>query len=237
MAFTVLAVGNGNAATNGEKCAAAKMKVAGKYTACRLSIDSKAESEGESPDYTKCDSAQAAGWQKIEDKYGVECLTSGDQASVQNDLTNASNCVSGVLAGNGGSCTVSANPPCAPGGVIAYGTCWLLGAAGDSCNAACGLAGMQFDNATLTNIGDANNLARCLNVLDLLGFQKGGSFQVQGPPNVGCPVSGTTPFHSGTVTAQGQFEDQAANFSPTFRDATTWRGRCPRPTPRRPSTC
>lgn len=207
MAVTVLAIGAGSvqAATNGEKCAAAKMKVAGKYAACRLSADAKAESKSEAADYSKCNSGQASAWQKIEDKYGVECLTSGDQVLAQTDLTDALSCVSGVLDGNGGTCEFTANPPCAPGGVVAYGTCWVIGAAGDSCNAACGLAGMAYDNATVTNIGSPSNIAHCLNVLDLLGYPKSGTFNISGPPDVGCSLNGTTPFLSGTVTAQGQY--------------------------------
>lgn len=206
LSVAVLAVGAGSAhaATNGEKCAAAKMKAAAKYSSCRLSADSKAESSGEPADYTKCDSQQASSWQKAEDKYGVECLTSGDQATIQANLTEASDCVSGVLGGNGASCDFNENPPCAPGGVIAYDTCWVLSALGDNCTSACGLAGLAYDTATETVVGYPGNIARCLNVLDQFGYTVSGSWGVGGPPDTGCAVS-SNPYLSTTVTPTGLY--------------------------------
>jgi hypothetical protein len=205
VAVVAIAAGSAHAATNGEKCAAAKIKVAGKYTACRLSADSKAESLNEAADYTKCDSKQADSWQKIEDKYGAECLTSGDQASIQAELKDATDCVSGVLGGNGASCEFNVNPPCPPGGVVAYGTCWVLSAVGDNCTSACGIAMMTYDPATATKVGNTSNITPCLNVLDLLGVPTVGNFTTGGPPDTGCATSGVYPYLASTVTPTGLF--------------------------------
>jgi len=208
MALSVAAVavgaGSADAATNGEKCAAAKMKAAAKYSSCRLSADSKAESSGDPADYTKCDSKQSASWQKIEDKYGVECPTSGDQATTQAALTEASDCVSGVLGGNGASCDFNENPPCPPGGVVAYGTCWVLSSVGDNCTSACGTAGLAYSTATETIVGFPGNIARCLNVLDLFGYPASYGWGGGGPPDTGCAVSGN-PYLSSSVTPTGLY--------------------------------
>ena len=48
------------AATDQEKCAAAKLAAAGKYTACRTGADKKAALNGTTADYSKCDEKQAA---------------------------------------------------------------------------------------------------------------------------------------------------------------------------------
>src|SRR5437870_5033692 len=78
-----LTAGNAMAITNGDKCAAAKMKAAAKYASCRIAADAKAKGTGDAADYTKCNDSQAASWEKIEGKYLTDCETSGDQASVQ----------------------------------------------------------------------------------------------------------------------------------------------------------
>lgn len=201
----VVGASKADAATNGEKCAAAKMKAAAKYSACRLSVDSKAKSSGEPADYTKCNAKQAASWQKIEEKYGVECLTSGDQASMQTTLAEAADCVSGVLGGNGGSCGFDANPACPPSGVIAYGTCWVLSADGDNCTSACATAGLTYSTATETVVGYPGNISRCLNVADMLGYSASYYWTGGGPPNTGCAIGSGMPYLASSVTSTGLY--------------------------------
>lgn len=202
----VAGAGRAEAATNGDKCAAAKMKAAAKYASCRLAADAKAKSTGDPVDYTKCNDGQSGSWTKIEDKYGVDCLTSGDQASVQGDLTDATQCVSSLLAGQEGSCTFTQNPPCAAGGLIVDGTCYVMGAGGDSCNAACGLAGMAYDDKTVTEVGNPGDISKCLNVVSKFGYPRGGSFGITGPPDTGCALSGGTfVYLTGSSTPTGSY--------------------------------
>lgn len=207
LALVALAAGavSAQAATNGEKCAAAKMKAAAKFASCRLAADAKAESSGEMADYTKCTETQAASWLKIEDKYSTDCLTSGDQASVQGDLTDATGCVSGLLAGAPGSCATTQDPPCPVDGEVVEGVCWLLGAADDTCSGACGAAGMLYDSATASYAGNPSNLGNCLYVAAKLGYPVGGSFGLGGPPDTGCAVQGSAPYLSTSVTANGNY--------------------------------
>ena len=76
------------AATPAEKCEAAKLSAAGKYSACRLGAEKKAVLSGAAPDYSKCDAKYMTAWGKAETKYGVACLTSGDQGPVQTAITD-----------------------------------------------------------------------------------------------------------------------------------------------------
>jgi len=207
--LAVFAVGAGSAAaaTNGEKCAAAKLKGASKYAACRLAADSKAASTGVAAVYTKCDEKQLDAWSKAEAKYGVECLTSGDQVSVRTDLSDASDCVNDLLTGTPGSCSFTPQPPCPVDGVVVDGTCWIMSAPGDSCTAACALAGLAYDTRTDTYLGtNSGTIAHCLNVQTELGYPHLGNFSIQGPPQpIGCSNNGSNFLVGGSVTAQGNF--------------------------------
>lgn len=253
--------GVANAATDSEECAAAKMKAASKYIACRLAADAKAKSTGDAADYTKCDAGQSKTWTKIETRYPTGCPTSGDQAAVQADLAAATSCVADELAGPMGSCDTSAELLCGNGvldagevcdqsalggatcssatsgvqafgtlrcsadcegfdtsacitcpatGTVADGQCWVLGALGDSCTAACALHSMATSSATLDLSGI--NFTTCGWVMAKLGAHPGFN-TFQGPPNVGCWITdlGGSPQISSTVTQQGS--------SPTARRA------------------
>ncbi len=205
-AFVVVAgSGPARAATNGEKCAAAKMKAAAKYASCRLSADAKSTATGDPVDYTKCLTSQSASWGKIEAKYGVECLTSGDETSVETDITDATGCLAGLLSGDEGSCTFVQDPPCAMGGQVVDGVCWVLGAFNDSCNAACGLAGMTYSSLTETIAGYPGNLSSCLGVASHFGVTVGGSFGLGGPPDTGCATTGSALYLATSVTAFGSY--------------------------------
>jgi hypothetical protein len=191
-------------ATDAQKCAGDKMNAAAAYAACRLGADKKAELSGVTADYTKCDEKQAGSWTKIETKYGAECPTTGDQSGVQADVGAMTAC----LAGNVSTTTPAAMQldciPCPAGGVILDGTCWVLGAAGDSCTAACALNGMAYDN-TQTNdfAGPWDGIGHCYYLLDQLGAGNGTTWHAagSGPPDCGCSYDGGR-WVSGNATAQ-----------------------------------
>ena len=84
VAFVTLSAPAVSAMSDADKCAAKKMKVAGKYVFCRLKQDAKAVKKGGAPDYSKCDSKFAAKWANIESKAGGACPTTGDVAEVAN---------------------------------------------------------------------------------------------------------------------------------------------------------
>jgi len=65
------------------KCAAAKLKEAGKYAACRMKVESKAVQRGLAPDYAKCDAKFTAKWEKAEAKAAGDCLTTGDEPTIR----------------------------------------------------------------------------------------------------------------------------------------------------------
>ncbi|HYC55212.1 MAG TPA: DUF1554 domain-containing protein [Candidatus Binatia bacterium] len=105
-AAIMLCAGSAAAATDAQKCAAAKMKTAGKYAACRLGADAKAQSSGLAADYGKCDAVQQLSWTKAEEKYGGACPTSGDQAAVGGDVTELSECLQSALTGMPETCSL-----------------------------------------------------------------------------------------------------------------------------------
>lgn len=112
----MLASNGAQAATDIQKCAAGKIKLAAKYTKCRLLADAKSAKTGEPADYTKCDAAQLAKWAAIEDKYDANCLVRGDQSAVQNDVTGATDClVDGLVDGSGPDCDLAVAQLCGNG--------------------------------------------------------------------------------------------------------------------------
>jgi hypothetical protein len=74
-------------ATAGEKCEAAKLKIAGNYGLCRLKAEAKAVKTGHAADYSKCDASLTKAWSAAESKSGGQCPTAGDQAGQQSELT------------------------------------------------------------------------------------------------------------------------------------------------------
>lgn len=73
------------------KCQAIKLKLSGKYAACRLLEDASATKAGTPSDYSTCDARLQAGWEKVESKIGSDCPTAGDLPEVQDSLVE---CVS-----------------------------------------------------------------------------------------------------------------------------------------------
>jgi hypothetical protein len=68
------------------KCQAAKMKLSGKYAACRLIEDAAATKTGTTPDYSTCDARLATGWQKVESSIGTDCPTLGELEEAKDSL-------------------------------------------------------------------------------------------------------------------------------------------------------
>jgi hypothetical protein len=68
------------------RCVAAKLKVAGKYSFCRLKTDAKVIRTGARADYTVCDSAFALKWARAEANGGGLCPPAADKLNVQNQL-------------------------------------------------------------------------------------------------------------------------------------------------------
>lgn len=207
-ALVVAGIGAAHAApSDAQKCAAAKMLATAKYAKCRLGADKKAETSGDAPDYTKCNEKHLAAWTKAETKYPGQCPTSGDQAMAQSDVTAVTTCLSGNLSTTGSPVGVQVEcVSCPVGSIGVNGVCWLIGNLGDSCNAACGLAGMAYDLQTETWAGPASNtISHCAFLLDELGEDFAWLTSItfgSGPADLGCAVSSQR-IISATATAQG----------------------------------
>lgn len=198
------------AATDQQKCAAAKIAAAAKYAACRAGADKKAELTEATADYTKCDQKQLDAWTKIEGKYGARCLTSGDQAAVKTEISAVTACLVDRLAPAGVTPSIQVEcVPCPAGGVVVDGTCWILGAAGDSCTAVCAQHDMAYDDKTDTYLSTTGGaMGRCLFVMEQFGHPYTSSSDfMRGVPNMGlgCAYSGTRAYLTGTATAQGSY--------------------------------
>jgi hypothetical protein len=74
--------------TPAEKCEAAKLRAAAKYAACRRGAEKTAVLKAVAPEYGKCDLKYTTAWSKADTKYGVACLTPGDQGPVQAAITD-----------------------------------------------------------------------------------------------------------------------------------------------------
>jgi hypothetical protein len=83
----VSAGASGAAVGEAEKCLATKMKIVGKYEACRMKAESLAVLKETPADNSKCESKFSDSWQKAEAKYGLDCVTDGDELPI-NDHAN-----------------------------------------------------------------------------------------------------------------------------------------------------
>jgi hypothetical protein len=84
-AIAIVAFGAGNsfaAIGDAEKCLAAKIKIVGKYEACRFKAEALAVVKETAVDNAKCESKYTDSWAKAELKYGLDCPTTGDAASI-----------------------------------------------------------------------------------------------------------------------------------------------------------
>src|SRR5262245_2055141 len=106
------------AASEAEKCEAAKNKAAGKYAFCRQKAEAKAIKTGDPVDYSKCDTNYSTKWASAEG--GGMCPTTGDQAAMQSCITAHTNRVAAAL-NNTGTCEPPPTFP-ATGQTTAYGT-------------------------------------------------------------------------------------------------------------------
>ena len=82
------------AATNAEKCEAAKEKAAGKYSLCRMVAESRF---AKNPDPVKlaiwmdrCQQRLRKSFQKADSNYGVDCPTAADDGLVDQFVTETS---------------------------------------------------------------------------------------------------------------------------------------------------
>jgi hypothetical protein len=162
------------AASDSDKCQAAKNKIAGKYAFCRQKSVAKGIKKGLPPDFSKCVEKFDDKWGKTELKFGTECPTLGDGADIKQRVENCMLGVASIL-----DC------------VNVAGSCWYFGQDGASCTATCASLGLVVDPATSTFAGASP--ANCNAVLDALG--DGNPAVVASGPclvGLGCHVFGGT---------------------------------------------
>lgn len=143
-ALFVLVPALASAATDAEKCQAAKLKEAAKYSACRLKAEAKAAKTGAAPDFTKCDAKFAPKWTGAETKAGGACPVNGDGLAMQALITGHTDVVAAAIAGTAsldcGNGVVDAGEAC-DGSNLNGATCASEGFAFGvlSCTAGCAL--------------------------------------------------------------------------------------------------
>lgn len=134
--LVVAAASTAPAATDADKCAAAKMKAGAKYGSCRLLADAKANTKGVPVDYTKCDAKLSKAFDKADSKYGADCPTTGDRASVQTDMDEVLGCVATGLSGTADDCDLSGAQLCGNGVVDPGEVCDQGNLGGATCSSA-----------------------------------------------------------------------------------------------------
>lgn len=100
-AIVILFASAASAADPAVVCHSGKLKVTGKYAACRLNAESKGIKTASTPDFTKCESSLSDNWMKAETKAGMGiCVTEMDQADIGQRTTDYADTMAILLAGN-----------------------------------------------------------------------------------------------------------------------------------------
>jgi hypothetical protein len=73
--------------TAADKCVSGKLKAAGKYEACLLAAQAKVVATKGAPNFSKCDQTLTNSFSKIESKANGACPVTGDEASIQAEVT------------------------------------------------------------------------------------------------------------------------------------------------------
>ena len=84
------------------KCESDKLRLAAKYTACRLSAEADAAREFTTPVFDKCENSYLTGWAKAEARArakGAPCWTEGDASVVKGDIDAHTGSLAEALAG------------------------------------------------------------------------------------------------------------------------------------------
>lgn len=84
------------------KCEADKLRLAAKYTACRLQAEADAAREFTAPVFDKCENSYLLGWAKAEERArtkGAPCWTEGDASVVKGDIDAHTGSLAESLAG------------------------------------------------------------------------------------------------------------------------------------------
>jgi Protein of unknown function (DUF1566) len=81
------------------KCEVAKLKLAGRYGACRLRAEAKAVKKARTPEFMQCDDRLVAKWQEAERKAGGACPTEGDESDLQRFISLHTDYVAKAVAG------------------------------------------------------------------------------------------------------------------------------------------
>lgn len=71
------------------KCESDKLRIAAKYTACRLSVEADATRAFTRPTFDKCENSYLIAWDKAEERArakGAPCWTEGDASVVKGDI-------------------------------------------------------------------------------------------------------------------------------------------------------
>ncbi len=180
------------------KCESAKNKIAGKLALCLQKAEAKLvktrgaclgggeechrdddcagtcvkDTEKYDSAIVKCNDKFSEKWVSEETKATEASATCPDEPLDPNSLaeyvTECSDCVTSLLAGEATLCSCSSGSCADEGGVEVGGKCWFLGATSDGCDTTCEDAGLVYDEATRTYAGSDGTWAQCQAVMDAL---------------------------------------------------------------------
>lgn len=89
MVVMLLGASSASAIDPAIKCQSDKLRLAAKYTACRLEAEAAAARTFAQPDFRKCKNAYLSGWQKAETRArsrGTYCWTRDDAELIEGDI-------------------------------------------------------------------------------------------------------------------------------------------------------
>jgi hypothetical protein len=113
------------------QCEAKKLKIAGKYSFCRLKLESKMVKKGEPPDYFDCYDKYSYKWQLAEAAPG-SCPSQGDEEALEAFITQHTDDLAvGLAGGPTPNCLDPAPPTFCPGVVLSTGQTTAYGTDSD----------------------------------------------------------------------------------------------------------
>ncbi|MDX2170617.1 MAG: hypothetical protein SF182_26325 [Deltaproteobacteria bacterium] len=100
--LVVLGASSASAIDPAIKCQSDKLRLAAKYTACRLNAEADAARDFDTPDFSQCRAGYLSGWKKAEARAqarGTQCWTSDDAEVVEGDIDSHTGALAEWLAG------------------------------------------------------------------------------------------------------------------------------------------